>query len=457
MSDGKNITIQFLGAAGTVTGSKYFIEFRGRKLMVDCGLFQGLKELRLLNWEELPIDASQVEYVFLTHGHLDHVGYLPRLYKAGFRGEIYGTAPTLDIAKIILNDSAKIQEEEADQANRYGYSKHKPAVPLYNLKDVEKVLPLFKEITLKKWVEFGDDIKLRYQTNSHIIGSAFIEMDLGGKRLVFSGDVGQEHDLIMYPPKRPEKADVLFVESTYGDRLHKREDIREHLRKIIVETIKYRGTVIIPSFAVERTQTLMYLIWKLHQSGELPHVPCIMDSPMGANVLEVFERYPDWHKLSHDELAGMSKLFRIVREFKETEELIADPNPKIVIAGSGMVSGGRVLHYLREYLDKPETTVLMVGFQGEGTRGRHMMEGANEVKIYGKYFKVKAKIETIEGLSAHGDQQEILDWMSGIKNTPEKVFLIHGERQSADTFRVKIKDTFGWKGIIPKLYEKVIV
>ena len=450
-----SIFVHFLGASGTVTGSKYLIDTPDKKFLVDCGLFQGLKELRLLNWDYLPIDVSNIDFVLLTHGHLDHTGYLPCLIKAGFKGKIYGTAPTLDIAKYILLDSAKIQEEEAEQANKHGYSKHKPAKPLYEVKDVEKTLQHFYEVKIDEWISFGENIKARFQTNGHILGSTFIEINISGKKFVFSGDVGQENDLLMYPPKRPHEADILFVESTYGDRLHKKEDIQDHLKTIILETIGQGGSVIIPSFAVERTQTLMYMIWQLHKSGALPDIPFIMDSPMGADILEVFQNNLEWHKLSFADCTEMCKIFKVVRDFKETLELIATPYPKVVIAGSGMVTGGRVLSYLQKYIEKPQTTLLFVGYQGEGTRGRKIMEGANEIKIYGKYYQVKARIESIQGLSAHGDQKDLLNWMSEIKNKPEKVFIIHGEKQAADTFRVKIKDTFGWDCVIPKLYDIV--
>ena len=452
MENNQKIFVHILGAAETVTGSKYLIETSQKKFLVDCGLFQGLKELRLLNWDYLPIEASNIDFILLTHGHLDHVGYLPRLIKSGFKGKIYGTDPTLDIAEIILKDSAKIQEEEAERANKYGYSKHDPANPLYDIKDVEKTITHFTTIKTNEWIDFGNDIKVRYQPNGHIIGSCFIEVHIREKKFVFSGDVGQENDLLMFPPARPQEADVLFVESTYGDRLHKREDIQEHLKKVILETIAKGGSVIIPSFAVERTQTLMYLIWQMRKAGDIPDIPCIMDSPMGANVLEVFNKYKEWHKLSYEEYSNMCQMFKVVIDFKETLKWISTPFPKIIIAGSGMVTGGRVLSYLQTYISKPENTILFVGYQGEGTRGRKLLAGANEIKIYGKYYEVKAHIEIINGLSAHGDQKELINWMSEIKNKPEKVFIIHGERQASDTFRVKIKDTYGWDCIIPKLY-----
>ncbi len=453
MTQNQKIFVHFLGAAGTVTGSKYLIETPQSKFLVDCGLFQGLKELRLLNWDYLPVDVSTIDFVLLTHGHLDHVGYLPRLINAGFKGKIYGTDPTLDIAEIILKDSAKIQEEEAEKANKQSYSKHDPAKPLYTLKDVDNTISHFSTIKANEWIDFGNDIKVRYQPNGHILGSCFIEVHIGTKKLVFSGDVGQQDDLLMFPPARPQEADVLFVESTYGDRLHSDEDIKENLKKVILETIAKGGSVIIPSFAVERTQTLMYLIWQLHKEGEIPEIPCIMDSPMGANVLEVFIRHHEWQKLPFEDYSQMCKMFEVVTDYKDTAKWIETAFPKIIIAGSGMVTGGRVLSYLQAYVGNPQNTLLFVGYQGEGTRGRKLLDGAHEIKIYGKYYEVKAHIEMIDGLSAHGDQKDILNWMSEIKDKPEKVFIIHGERQAADTFRVKIKDTFGWDAIIPKLYE----
>ena len=451
----KDIYIHFLGAAGTVTGSKYLIETAGKKILVDCGLFQGVKALRLHNWEYLPVNIKEIDFVLLTHGHLDHVGYLPRLLKSGFKGKIYGTEPTLDIAEIVLMDTAKIQEEEAAHANKHGYSKHNPAEALYTIKDVEKTLPHFQKINPNEWIDFGKEIKVRFQPNGHILGSTFIEIHIGTKKLLFSGDVGQADDLLLRAPKKPKEADIVLVESTYGDRIHPKEDIKERLRRIIIETISKGGNIIIPSFAVERTQTLMFLLWQLRKENAIPDIPFIMDSPMGNNVLDVFEKHLSWHKLSREDCNAMCSLFKLVKDFKETLAVLASPYPKIIIAGSGMVSGGRVLSYLQEYVSKPETTVLFVGYQSEGTRGKRMQSGSHEIKIYGKYYEVNARIETIHGLSAHGDQKDLLDWLSEIKPAPEKVFIIHGESQAADAFSIKLKDTYGWPCEVPKLYEIV--
>jgi len=447
----EKIKIHFWGGASTVTGSKYLVEALGRKIMVDCGLFQGLKKLRLLNWKSLPISPSTIDMVLLTHAHLDHTGYLPKLVKSGFKQSILGTAPTLKITEIILKDSAKINEEEAKHANKGGYSKHAPAKPLYNLKDVEKTLLHFKEIDNEKWVPLFDGIKVRFQYNGHILGATFIELDILGKRLVFSGDIGRKHDLLLSPPHRPEKADILFIESTYGDRLHPTENLKEKIQDIVYDAWEDRGTLIIPSFAVERTQTLMYLFWQLQLEGRMPNIPIYMDSPMGADVLKVFLLTSDWHKLTQEECIEMCKHIRIVKTYKETWEIIDNKKPKIIIAGSGMLSGGRVLTYLTKYIDDPKTRILQIGFQAEGTRGKQLQEGIHEIKIYGKYYPVKAQILNIKSLSAHADQKELLEWMSDIKNTPERVFIVHGEAQASDVMRVKIKDTFGWEATTPQL------
>jgi metallo-beta-lactamase family protein len=449
----QKIKIHFLGAAGTVTGSKYLIETSEKNILIDCGMFQGLKELREKNWEYLPIDVSTIDIVLLTHGHLDHTGYLPRLVKQGFRGKIIGTAPTLAITKIILLDSAKIHEEEAERANEGGYSKHKPAEPFYSGEEAEVTLGFFHAEEKDKWIKLSENIKYRFRYNGHIIGATFIELEIFGKIFVFSGDIGREHDLLLSPPEKPQWADYLFMESTYGNKLHPKESVTDKLVELITKTIHNRGNLIIPSFAVERLQTLMFLLWKLYNENKIPNIPIFIDSPMGNNVLSVFQNFPDWHKLPMKDFNAMNNRMNIITSYKETWETIDNPQPKVVIAGSGMVTGGRVLTYLKQMIDKTNTTVLLVGYQAEGTRGRQLLEGAYELKFFGKYYPVKAEVHHIESLSAHADQQGLLDWTSKIKNIPEEVFLIHGEPTAQDAFRVKLHDTYGWNVTIPMLYE----
>ncbi len=448
-----NIKIHFLGASGTVTGSKFYIETPELNLMIDCGMFQGLKELRLLNWQALPIDMSKLDYVLLTHGHLDHTGFLPRLLCQDFKGEIIGTAPTLEIAKIILLDSAKIHEEEAEKANKESYSKHDPALPFYTIKDAEKTIDLFQYEEKEKWISLSEHIRFKFRYNGHIIGATFIELELFGKLFVFSGDIGRDSDPLLAPPEHPKWADYLFIESTYGNRLHPKEDVEGILVSLVKSTIKERGNLIIPSFAVERLQSLMYTLWQLYKKNKIPNIPIFVDSPMGNNVLSIFERFKDWHKLTLTEYHAMCDHFNIISSYADTWNTIDDPRPKIVIAGSGMVTGGRVLTYLKQLIDIPTTTVLLVGYQAEGTRGRQLLEGAHEIKLFGNYYPVKAKIRQLESLSAHADQQELLNWMGEIKNVPEGVFLVHGEPTVLDAFTVKIRDVYGWQAHIPKLNE----
>ena len=449
----KDITVQFLGAAGTVTGSKYLVETADKKILIDCGLFQGVKKLRLLNWDPMPFDARDIDCVLLTHGHLDHCGYLPRLVDLGFSKKILGTAPTLEIAEIILRDSAKIQEEDADSANRNGYSKHHPAKALYTVDNVETMLPQFKAVDEDKWIDIAPNIKARFTYVGHILGATCIELEVLGKTLLFSGDLGRQDDFMMFPPKTPPRADVLFVESTYGDRLHPKENIKERLREVVNQTMKQGGTLIIPSFAVERTQLLMYLLWQMKMNKEIPEVSMIMDSPMGANVLKVFQNHKKWHRLSAKDCNDMCASFKMTKDYKESMAFIDDESAKIVIAGSGMLTGGRVIAYLQHYISDPKTTVLIAGFQAEGTRGRQLLKGASEIKMYGKYYEVKARIEEIRGLSGHADQQGILDWMSKLKNKPDHIFIVHGEAHSADALRSKIESILQWECHIPELWE----
>lgn len=450
--ENNKIEIHFLGGAGTVTGSKYLVEALEKKIMVDCGMFQGLKKLRKLNWQYPPVNPSEIDVVLLTHAHLDHTGYLPRLVKEGFKKSIWGTAPTIDITKIILTDSAKIQEEETEYINKKGLASHSPAEPFYTEKDAARTIQHLKKIEPEKWLPLFDGIKVRFQYNGHILGATFIELDILGKRLIFSGDIGRSQDMLLRSPHRPEKADIVLIESTYGDRLHLDENLEEKMLKIVNDTWADDGSLIIPSFAVERTQLLMYFFWQLRKKGLMPDIPIYMDSPMGANVLEVFQKNTSWHKLSEGECIEMCDYIQVVESFKETWEIIDAGKPKIVIAGSGMITGGRVLTYLKQLIDNPITRVLQVGFQAEGTRGRQLQEGIHEIKIYGKYYPVKAQIVSILSLSAHADQKGLLDWLSEIKNTPEQIFIVHGEAHAADVLRVKIKDIYGWNCTVPELY-----
>lgn len=441
--------VKFIGGAGTVTGSKTLVESNGIRILIDCGQFQGIKPLRELNWEPLPILPSSIDFVLLTHGHLDHCGWLPRLVSQGFKGKIYCTSPTKDITKLILLDSAKIQEEEADKANRDHYSKHEIAEPLYTVEQAEKVSPLFRVIKINEPIALDAEISAVFTNAGHIIGACSIELILENKTLVFSGDIGRDDDVLVYPPTKPKKADYVFLESTYGNRLHPETDAKLELETYINNTFEKGGTIIIPSFAVERAQSIMFLLWQLKKEEKIPNIPYIIDTPMGISALDIFTNNPKWHKLSPEECIAMAKMFTLVSDYQETMNTIFEKQSKVVIAASGMVTGGRVLSYLEHYIGLPETTVVIVGYQAEGTRGRKLLEGAKEIKIHGKYYPVLANILEIEGLSAHGDQKDLLNWLSALENKPTKVFLVHGENEPADELRIKIHEKYGFDCTVP--------
>jgi metallo-beta-lactamase family protein len=446
--------IKFIGGAGTVTGSKTLVESNGIRILIDCGQFQGIKPLRELNWEPLPVLPSTIDFVLLTHGHLDHCGWLPRLVNQGFKGKIYCTSPTKEVTKLILLDSAKIQEEEANKANKEHFSKHEIAEPLYTVAQAEQVLPFFRVIKPNETVNLDAEIQAIYTNAGHIIGACSIELHLENKILVFSGDIGRDNDVLMYPPTKPKRADYIFLESTYGNRIHPETDAKAELEMYINNTIQKGGTVIIPSFAVERAQTIMYLLWQLKEEGKIPNVPYVIDTPMGISVLDVFINNRKWHKLSEEACTAMCKMFSMISDYQETIETIFDNQPKVVIAASGMITGGRVLSYLERYIGLPETTVIIIGYQAEGTRGRKLLEGAKEIKIHGRYYPVLANVLEIESLSAHGDQNDLLNWLSALEGKPSKVFLVHGENEALDELRIKIAEKYEFDCKIPLMSQE---
>lgn len=451
----QQLKLQFLGAAGTVTGSKYLLSTPTKNILIDCGLFQGLKELRLLNWANLPFDPSTIDKVLLTHGHLDHVGYLPRLVNSGFGGEIWGTKPTLEIAEVILRDSAKIQEEDAQRSNEKGYTKHKPAIPLYDTKAVDQTVPLFVTKHIDEWIELDTDLFCRFNYNSHILGATYIEIKFREKVILFSGDIGRENDPLMYSPKKPTHADFVLIESTYGDRHHPKESI-ESLSSILKEAGK-SGTILIPSFAVERTQLLMYLLWQLKNRGELNGIPVYMDSPMGTNILDLFIKNPSWHKLPGKVCRDICSTIKIIKTMEETISLAASSKSKIIVAGSGMATGGRMLTYFENYLNDSSATILLAGYQAEGTRGRRLLDGEPKIKLRGKYYDVKVKVKQAEGLSSHADQQGLINWLSDLDKKPKKIFIVHGEKNASAKLKEKIKETYGWDAELPCLNQTYIL
>ena len=451
--DPDRIRLKFLGGAQTVTGSKTLIEFKGVRILIDCGLFQGVKLLRKLNWEPLSVDPSKIDYVILTHAHLDHSGYLPVLVRDGFKGVIYCTHPTREITEIILKDSAKIQEEDAARANRHLYTRHDKAKPLYTQKDAENVSRHFSSHNYDEWVLLSPDIKFQLLDAGHILGSSMIELRINNRTLIFSGDIGRKDPILLYPPKKITHADYLIMESTYGDRKHQIEDTKGALWKIIQETYLKGGILMIPSFSVERVQEIIFFIYQLKREVDFPNMPVYLDSPMGIDTTKVFKKYPTWQDLSKEVLDRMYDDVLFIEDYQQSKIVVRDQRPKIILAGSGMLQGGRILHYLNNHMGDEKNTLLFVGFQAIGTRGRSILKGSDTIKFFGEYHTVKCQIESISSLSAHADRTEMLEWMKNFHQPPKHIFLNHGEQHQLDSFRVWIKTRLGWKTTIPYLRE----
>ncbi|MBN22035.1 MAG: MBL fold metallo-hydrolase [Bdellovibrionaceae bacterium] len=444
--------IRFVGGTGTVTGSKYLLTHQKGQILVDCGLFQGLKNLRLKNWEEPPFDPSAIQAVILTHAHIDHSGYIPLLVKKGFRGKIYCTSATFELCKILLPDAGYLQEEEAKYMNRHRLSKHDPALPLFDEEDAKESLGYFSPVEYHDWIDlFGEDFQFRFGKAGHILGASFVEVNVNKKRLVFSGDLGRPHDLVMNPPETPEACDVLVVESTYGDRLHQKEDPLEKVASIIRSTVKARGSVVVPAFAVGRTQQLLYILYRLKKEKRIPDIPIFLNSPMATSATEVFCQFVEEHRLSVEECRGLSHVAQIVRSPEESKALNEREGPMIIVSASGMATGGRVVHHLKRFLLEKESTILFTGFQAMGTRGAALVTGKDMIKIHGQYIPVRARVENINSLSAHADYQEIISWLKGFSRAPKMTFVTHGEPGASDALRLRIQDEMKWNCFVPEM------
>lgn len=432
-----SLSLTFLGAAGTVTGSKTLLNFNGTKVLVDCGLFQGIKSLRKQNWEDLEL-ASDVSDIILTHAHLDHCGYLPRFVKQGFKGAIHCTPITAKLVRIILLDSAKIQEEDAERANRKHYSKHEPAEPLYKVDDVYKTLELIVTHEFNEWMVPGPDLRFTFIQNGHIPGSGMVEIHAGEKVLVFSGDLGRPKPLIMPKPKPLPQADLLILESTYGDRLHGATSAFDQIMDAVNLGFKQKGQILIPSFAVERAQEIIYILLCLIRDKKIPPLRIYLDSPMAAEVTGVLLNFYDF--LRNPELREiMDRHLEIVSDYRASQSIVAMEDCKIVIAGSGMITGGRILHHLEAHISKPSTVVILPGFQALGTRGRDLANHVPEIKFFGKYYKVKASITKLNSLSAHADRDELLEWVKHTPKLPSRIILNHGEETSTYSLKLKLE------------------
>lgn len=433
--------ITFLGGAETVTGSKTLIEVNKHKILIDCGLFQGLKELRTKNWDQFPINPAEIDVILLTHAHLDHCGYIPVLVKNGFNGFIYCTPPTFELTKIILLDSAKIQEEECEHCNKYEYSKHKPAKPLYTVSDAENSFKHFKTLEYKTRFLLFKDVYFELYNSGHILGSASIKLDVGNETIVFSGDLGRKVPLILHEMTYLTKADYVVMESTYGNKEHPAHDIKEKLLAIVLHTYQKGGNLFIPTFSVERAQELIYLFKELQKEKKLPAVPIYLDSPMGVNATQVYFNYTNYLRLKEQDLVEMMKTVQLIKSIEISKAVVKDKKQKIVMAGSGMLTGGRILHHLKKHIGDARNTVLLVGYQADGTRGRALLEGEKELKFLGEYHQVKAEILSINALSGHADQRELLNWLSHFEIKPKEIYLNHGETHQSHSLCTKIKTT----------------
>lgn len=461
-------TLTFWGGVGTVTGSKFLLEHEGRRVLVDCGLFQGLKNLRELNWQDPPFDARSIDAVVLTHAHIDHTGYLPRLVKQGFRGAVITSKATCELLKILLPDAARLQSEEADYRNRHHLTRHNPALPLYDERDAEAALNLLRGVSNDdSRIEITENFRASFRSASHILGasSVLIEIDgagedNAGRRILFSGDLGYAEQVILPDPARPPACDYLVVESTYGDRLHDEENPSEKLAEIIREAAAKNSPILIPSFAVGRTQELLYLIRELEDAGQIPTLPVTVDSPMAHRATAAYQRFAAEFDREYAGILAQNRHPLRTRSIttaatrEDSTRLNHKRGARIIISASGMMTGGRVLHHARRMLPDENAIVIFVGFQAAGTTGRKILEGAAQVKIMKEFVPVRCRVERIEGFSAHADWQDVLRWLETMSAAPKQAFITHGEPEAAAAMAELLREKFGWTVKIPAYGEK---
>ncbi|MEK8030039.1 MBL fold metallo-hydrolase [Ideonella sp. DXS29W] len=447
--------LTFLGGTGTVTGSKYLLEHDGRRLLVDAGLFQGLKQLRLRNWDEFPIAPASIDAVVLSHAHLDHSGFIPRLIEQGFRGAVHASAPTRDLCALLLPDSGRLLEEEAEYANRHGFSKHHPALPLYTEEAARAAIGRFKVHHFGEVFEPVPGLQVKLQRAGHLLGAASVRVAWEGGTALFSGDLGRSNDMLMPPPMPPEAADWLIVESTYGDRLHDGGEPLDLIADIVSRTARRGGVVVIPAFAVGRAQTLLLALHRLRQQGRIPGIPVFLNSPMAAEATGLYERHAAEHRISPAEFEAMRHAAHIVSTVEESKKLNSLRVPAVIISASGMASGGRVLHHLKAFAPDERNSLIFAGFQAAGTRGASIVAGAPTVKIHGEHIPVRAEVHQIDSFSAHADRQELLAWVGAMPSAPRQVFVTHGEPVAADSLRQAIEERHGWHCRVPEYRDTV--
>jgi metallo-beta-lactamase family protein len=459
-------SLTFLGAARTVTGSKHLLDTNDHRLLVDCGQFQGLKELRERNWQPLPIREDSIEAVVLTHAHLDHCGYLPKIVQRGFRGPVFCTPATAELTRVVLEDAAKIQEEDAERANRKGYTRHHPALPLFSVADAARALRMLQIVAYGQVREIRPGVTVEFLNAGHLLGSSFARIQTGDRTLLFGGDLGRYDRPVLPDPDTVEEADVLLVESTYGDRAHEQDDDGERMAAIVRRTIARGGKVVIPSFALGRVEELLYWLHRLERQRRIPIVPVYVDSPMAATVLEAYRRRLGELDAEMAEHAGRraherelcqfcTTKLRVITSIQDSRAVQESSDPSIVISASGMATGGRVLHHLVRTLPHARNTILFAGYQAAGTRGRHLVDGARFVRIHGQDIPVRAEIQKLDSLSAHADQHEIMRWLKGFRRPPALTCLVHGEPAPMDALAGRISRELGWTVKTPNHRERV--
>jgi len=450
--------IRFLGAADTVTGSKHLVEFHdGNRILLDCGMFQGFKLFRERNWAALPIDARSIDAVVLSHAHLDHSGWLPVLVKSGFKGPVIATAATRALCEVLLLDAAHLQEEDARRANRHHYSRHTPALPLFTRADVQRTMSRFQTLEPGRDHRQGS-ARVRFTPVGHLLGACAVTLAQGGATLAFSGDLGRPDDLLMPPPQTLDRADVMIVESTYGNRLHPHSNPQAALGQIVRDAVQRGGSVLLPAFAVGRAQALLLLLQRLRAAGEIaPRLPIFIDSPMAVEATGLYLRHRRLLRVPAAQVQSLCDGVRLVTTVAQSMRLVGSRMPRIVISASGMATGGRVLHHLKAMAPDARHHIVLAGFQVGGSRGAHLLAGAPEVKIHGQYVPVRAQVSALQGVSGHADANQVLDWLRALRKPPDQTFVVHGEPDAADTLRHRIQDELHWRARVPQQGEVVDV
>jgi metallo-beta-lactamase family protein len=446
-----SVQITFLGGAGTVTGSRYLVRHEGQCVLVDCGLFQGYKPLRLRNWQPLPVPPGQIQAVLLTHAHLDHSGYLPLLARDGFTGRVHATPGTRDLCAILLPDSGHIQEEDAAFANRHKFSKHNPALPLYTRRDALDCLRMIHSVPLQRTFEPVPGWKARFSGAGHILGAASLLLEVAGHRILFSGDLGRPDDVLMNPPDKPPAADTVLIESTYGDRQHPHEDLLAELGPALQRVVARAGVAVLPVFAVGRAQALLHAIAQLKAAGTLPHgLPVFLDSPMAVHTTELFGLHPGEHRLSPRQTQAMAHAATFIETPEQSKVLARRHGPMVILAASGMATGGRVLHHLALYASEPRNMILLTGYQSPGTRGARIAAGEPRIRIHGQEVEIHAEVVQLQSASAHADGNQLLDWLRQMPQAPDQVYVVRGELPAADTLRQRIEHELQWRAVVPE-------